>query len=254
MTIYFSFKFISRIKFNSQCLSFNYMTDLSEAVYVTEDGEEVPIAERAETGNIQEVHTDWFKQNDIYKRHMSLSYLPNDVSIADLRALTHADGFGALDVTISNHSDGADTVQTALLAAQMSALGDVMRESKTSEKARTETLSDLADETAKQVDDISVDASVLFLIEAECKNKLDEYTSDIRDKANEIGAEMAAIEESPENKIITMDPEIPVRGDFVEEYCITVDAATAMMMQMLKPPQELLNELYEDPGDTIYLL
>lgn len=230
------------------------MTDLSEAAYVTEGGEEVPVTELVETSNIQEVQADWFKQDGIYKRHMCLSYLPNDVSMADLRALAHADGFGGLDVSISNHSDGADTIQTELLAAQMSALGDIMGESKTSEKARAKTLSDLADETTKQVSEISVEASVLFLVEAESKTKLDEYTTNIRDKANEIGAEIAAIEESPVNKIITMDPEIPVQGDFVEEYCITVDAAIVAMMQMLEVPQELLDELYEDPQDAIYLL
>jgi len=65
---------------------------------------------------------------------------------------------------------------------------------------------------------------------------------------------VAALEESPENKIIAMDPEIPTPRKIVEEYCITVDAATAAMMQMLEVPQELLDELYEDDRDPIYLL
>lgn len=254
MTICFSFKFIFRIKFNSQYLSFIYMTDLSEAVCVTESGREIPITELAETSNIQEVQTDWFKQNDIYKRHMCLSYLPNDVSIADLRALAHADGFGGLNVEISNRSDGADAVQAALVTAQMSALEHMMGESKTSKKARAKTLSDLADETTKQVGDISVEASVLFLIEAESKKKLDEYTTNIRKQANEIGAEVATVEAPPEKKIMALDPTIPVQGDFMEKYCITVDAATAAIMQILEPPEELLNDLHEDPEDAIYML
>jgi hypothetical protein len=241
-------------KFNIINIENLLMVDVSNQIYVTGDGEEIPVTELAETGNIQEKHPDWFKQDDICKRHMCLSYLPNDVSPADIRALAHADGVERFETTMSNRSDGTDSAQTTLLAAQMSAQRHMMEDSKVDEKARAKILSDLADEIAKQVGEITVQASVLFLIAADSNAKLEKYTTDIREKANDIGVDVATIEASPENKIIAMNPKLPTPKEIIEDYCISVDAATAAMMQMIEPPKELLDELYEENKDPIYLL
>lgn len=230
------------------------MEDPFEVVYEAEPGEEIPIGEVADIDNIQDRHADWFKQNDLYKRHMCLSYLPNDVSMADLRALVHAEGVEEFSASISNYPNDGDIEQPTLLAAQKSIQKHMLEESKVSKKERSDIVSDLADETTQKVEDITVRASIIFQIEAESKEQLEDNTKNVKQKAEKIGAEVAALEESPEEKIIAMNPKLPINKKIIEEYCITVDAATAAMIQMFQIPQELLDDLYKETKDPIYIL
>jgi hypothetical protein len=229
------------------------MADLSELVYLTENGEKIPVTELVKTSNIQEAKTGWFKQDDIYVRHMGLSYLPNDVSIAATRALAHADGIGSFEATISNRPDETNSVETAQLATEMSMMNEKLKNKKIAEKARAKILSNLADKATEQMSESTVKASILFSIEAKSKNELERYTTEIKEKADELGVGVAKLKESPEAKIIAMTEGLPIPKEVKEEYCITIDAATVAIMTMREPPQELLDELYEEPKNPIYL-
>lgn len=229
------------------------MSDVSDLIILTENGEKVPATELIKTSNIQEAKAGWFKQDDIYVRHMGLSYLPNDVSIAATRALAHADGIGLFNATISNRPDGTSSAETAQLASEMSMMNEKMKKKKIAEKARAKILSSLADKATEQMSESTLKCSILFSVEAVSKKELERYTTEIKEKADELGVGVAKLKESPEAKIVAMAEGLPVPEEVKEEYCITVDAATAAITAMREPPQELVDELYEESIDPIYL-
>lgn len=221
------------------------MTDLSEPVCVTENDEEFDPTESVKTSNIQEVKAGWFKQDDVYVRHMALSYLPNDVSIAATRVLAHADAIGLFALTISNRPDETSGDETAQLAAEMSMMNQKLKKKKIAEKARAKILSNLADKVTEQMSEPTVKGSVLFAIEAGSKKELERYTTEIKEKSDKIGVKVAELKASPEAKIVAMAEGRRMPKEVKEEYCITIDAATAAIIRMRDPPQELLDELYE---------
>lgn len=228
------------------------MSNQSEAMYVQPNGETVPVSELVYTDNIEETGTDWFLQDGIYKRHMSLSYLPNDVSVADLRALAHADSVEKYSSTISNRPNETHSEQTSFLAAKKSTLMQFLKNSKIYKLARSKIVSNLADEATEKSHENTLKASIFFRIEASSKEDLDTHTESIKKKAKEIGAEVISVEESPERAITAMEP-FGRSSDIGDEYCITIDAAEYAMIQSLEVPQELLDDLYDDNRDPIYL-
>lgn len=218
-----------------------------------DNGESYPVTELVDTDNIQETGIDWFRQDDIYKRHMGLSYLPNDVPISDLRALVHAKQTEEFWVSMHNKNDEIGTDQTSLLAAKKSSLKKILDKSKIYKMARNKIISNQADETTRSIQESTVEASILFRIEAETKNNLDSYTEDIIQRSQQIGAEVSAVEARPEMVKCAMNPAIPV-WEIEDQFCISVDAATFAALQTPKVPRELIKELFdEDPDDHIYI-
>jgi len=230
------------------------MSNQSEPMYVQPNGETIPVSELVYTDNIEKTGTDWFVQDGIYKRHMSLSYLPNDVSVADLRALAHADGVEKYSSTISNRPNETHSEQTSLLAAKKSTLIQFLKNSKIYKLARSKIVSNLADEATERSHENTLNASIFFRIEADSKVDLDTYTENVKQKAKEIGAEVISVEESPEIAISAMDPFGRPSNEIGDEYCITIDAAEFAMIKSLEVPQELLDDLYDDDREPIYQL
>jgi len=229
------------------------MPNKSESMYVQPNGETIPVSELLYTDNIQEVGIDWFKQDGIYKRHMCLSYLPNHISVADLRALAHADSVEEYSKTFSNQPDETDNEQTSLLAAKKSVLVEYLEESKIYKKARNKIISNLAVSTTANSDENTLKASIFFRIGADSKKKLEADTESIKQNAKQIGAEVISVEEPPEVAISAMSRFGISANEIGDEYCITVDAAQFAIIQSLEVPQELLEELYDDPEEAIYL-
>lgn len=228
------------------------MTRQSESVYVQPDGEKIPFTELVNTENIQETGTDWFKQNGVYKRHMCLSYLPNNISVADLRALAHAEGVEKYSSNLSYRNDENKDKQSSLLAAKISTLVQFVEESKIYKIARSKIISDLADEATEKSHEPTFKASIFFRIESDSKENLDNYTESIKEKAKQIGAEVISVKEPPEEVIIAMKP-FGMPNEIGDEYCISVDAAEWAIIQSLKIPQDLLDELYEDDRNPVYM-
>jgi len=229
------------------------MGDLDGYKYVLPNGETVPVADLLNTSNIQDIGIDWYKQDDVYKRCMCLSHLPNDVSVADLRALAHAEGIDRYSSIIANRPEDSKSDQTSLLSAQISTLINVLEQSSIFRKARNKILSKQADDTTEKISEHTLRASILFRLEADSKVKLDDYTENVSTIANEIGVEVIPVEESPEVLISAMEPFGAHSGEIGNEYCITVDAAKFAMLQSLSVPQELLDELYDDDKNPIYI-
>lgn len=225
----------------------------SQAINVTDHGESLTINKILPTENIQQRGDDWFKQNNVYKRHMALAHLPNDVSIADLRALVHAEGVEGYNSTVVGQPDGSDTTQSSTAAAQNSIVSQLLEESKILKKARRKIVKRLADSTTEKVDEDTVRVSALLLIEAESKEQLEEYTDNIEQKANQIGAEVTSVQERAEVAIRAMHPLGDLTGELGEKYWITVDAAIFAAMQFPSPPNALLEEICDDEKDAIYL-
>ena len=225
----------------------------SQAIYVTDRGELLPINKILPTENIQERGDDWFKQNDVYKRHMALAHLPNDVSVADLRALVYASGVESYNTTVVGQPDGSDTTQSSTAAAQNSIVSQLLEESEILKRARREIVKRLADSTTEKVDEDTVRASALLLIEAESKEQIEGYTDDIEQKASQIGAEVTSVQERAEVGIRAMHPLSDLTGELGEKYWITVDAAIFAAMQFPSPPNALLEEICDDEKDSIYL-
>jgi len=229
------------------------MIDLEEYKYVQPNGEIVPVADLINTSNIQEIGIDWYKQDDVYKRCMCLSHLPNNVSVADLRALAHAEGIDRYTSTISNRPEDSKCDQTSFLSTQISSMLNVLDQSRIFKKARNKILSDQTDDTTEKINEHTLRASILFRLKAGSKIKLDDYTENVSTIANEIGAEIIPVEESPELLISAMEPFGTRSGDIGNEYCITVDAAIYAMLQSLNHPQDLLDKLYGGNKNPIYI-
>lgn len=230
------------------------MDDFDEPVYHPADGDPISTTEFLNTENIQKVGVDWFQQNDIYKRHMGLSYLPNNVSASDLRALVHAEEVKEICIELSSASDDIKTEQTSLLASKKSTLTRILEKSNIYKIARNKIISSQADETTRSIHNPTVDASILLRVEADTKNDLNSHTEKIINKSQEIGAEVTAVEARPEIIKSAMHPAgIPV-GDIGDQFCITIDAATFAAIQTQKVPRELIKELFdEDPDEHIYI-
>jgi hypothetical protein len=230
------------------------MDEYEEPMYYPNDGDPFPATEFLDTENIQETGIDWFRQNDVYKRYMGLSYLPNNVSVSALRALVHAKEVKEFCVNLSTVSDDVEADQTSLLAAKMSTLRKMLERSKIYKIARSKIISTQADEITRDIQEPTVDASILFRIEAETKDDLDTNTENIIEKSRQIGAEVTAVEAQPEVVKSAMNPVgIPV-NDIGDQFCITIDAATFAALQTPTVPRELIKELFdEDPDQHIYI-
>jgi len=230
------------------------MNPHSQVIYVTDNGDLLPINKLLPTENIQQRGDDWFEQNDVYKRHMALAYLPNDVSIADLRALVHAEGVENYSSTFIGQSDGSDTTQSSTTAAENSIVSQFLEKSETLKKARRKIVTRLADSTTEKVDEDTVRVSVLLLIEAESKEQLEKYTKNIEQKASQIGAEVESVQERAEVAMRAMHPLGGLSGELGEKYSVSIDAAIFAAMQFPNPPNALLEEIFDHNKDAIYLL
>lgn len=230
------------------------MEEYEEAIYYPAEGDPTPVTELLNTDNIQETGINWFQQDNIYKRCMGLSYLPNDVSVSDLRALVHAEEVEKFCVDLSSVSDDVGTEQTSLLAAQKSTLRKILEKSKIYKIARNKIISTQIDETTQSIQEPTIKASILLRIEAETKDDLDSYTEDIIEKSRQIGAEVTAVEARPEVVKSAMNPVGRPIGDIGDQFCITIDAATFAALQTPKVPRELIEELFdENPDQHFYI-
>lgn len=229
------------------------MSDWPESMYVPPDGEPIPVTELLHTENIQETGTDWFRQDGIYKRHMALEYLPNDISVADLRALVHVEGVKSFQSTTVPQPHKNDTTPASTTATRGSMIFNILEESKIFRKARQKILKQLADDTTEETNKNTVRVSILFRIEAESKEELYDLTRNVEEKANELGAEVTPVQEPPEIAIRAMQPPGDLIGELGEKYSITVDAAIYAAMQFPVPPEEQLEKLSGEQESGFYI-
>lgn len=207
------------------------------------DEESESIPESYEMYNIEEVGTDWYKQNGKYMRNMYISRLPNDVSISQLTALTYE---GAIDLFHVDYKPSKNnTDQTSSMSTETSIIVTLLEKSKIFRKARKKILSSLADDTTEQINEKTFDIQVFFRIVARSKNELENLTEYITEKADQEGIGVAPINEPPEVSIRAVYPLNSCPEGVGDKYCITVRSVAFSIVNTFFITQQVEKNLIE---------